>query len=174
MVLGLGVTRLLIGVITVFRTRRNAQVDWLPLAWTACLFLIQLEFWWAINQLPMTRSTYSFPDFVSLVVLTLSLFVASALILPNRPEDESLGLRGYFETEGKFALLAIAAFGVCGFLANLYFFEAPLVSLWALLDVPVILLPVLGFFAKHRSLQVATVSLYLPLLALDVWVSLAT
>lgn len=172
MVLGLGLTRLLLGVVSVFRTRRQSAIDWLPLAWTAGLFLVHLEYWWAINQLPLTRPTYSFIDFVSLVVLTLTLFVASALILPSRPEDEAMRLRRYFETEGRYALLAIATFGILGFAANLFFFDAPLVSLWALLDIPIIALPALGFFVRSRRLQELVVACYLPLLVLDTWVSL--
>jgi hypothetical protein len=174
MVLGLGVTRLLLGLITVFRIRRQAKLDWVPLVWSLCLFLTQLEYWWAINQLPASRPSFSFLDFVSLVVLTLALFAASALLLPSRPEDEAMDLRQYFETEGRFALLAMAIFSGLGFLANLVFFEAPLIALWSLLDLPIMGLLLLGFLANRRAVQATTACLYLPLLLVDIWVSLST
>jgi hypothetical protein len=174
MVLGLGVTRLLLSAVTVFRTRKTSAVDWVPLAWATSLFLTQLEYWWAINQLPTTRPEFSFLDFVSLVVLTLMLFVASALLLPSRPEDEEGGLRAYFEGEGRYALLAMATFTAMGFAANLVFFSAPLWSLWALMDVPMLALLLIGFFGKARRIREGAAALYLPLLTVDVWISLAT
>jgi hypothetical protein len=174
MVLGLSVTRQLLGLVTVFRIRRQPRTDWVPLIWSLSLLLTQLEYWWALNGLPLTRPDYSFIDFVCLVTLTLMLFLAAALLLPSRPEDEGMGLRAYFESEGRFALLAMAAFTGLAFLANLFFFGAPLLSLWALLDIPLLALLVLGFFARSRMAQTVVAGAYLPLLLIDIWISLGT
>lgn len=38
MILGLSVTRLLLGALTVFRIRRTAKPDWVALVWAAILF----------------------------------------------------------------------------------------------------------------------------------------
>lgn len=171
MVLGLGITRLLLGVITVFRIRRRATVDWIPLAWAFCLFLTQLEYWWAITQLPLVKPSFSFFDFVSLVVLTLMLFLAAALLLPNRTEDEQAGLRDYFEHEGRYALFAMAGFSSFGYLANGMFFGAPWFSFLAILGVPLMVLPVVGFFRRDRTSQVIVIGLYLPLLLVDTLLS---
>ncbi|WP_354044155.1 hypothetical protein [Devosia sp. UYZn731] len=171
MVLGLGVTRLLLGVVTVFRIRNKAAVDWLPLGWAVCLFMQQLEYWWAINQLPMIKSTFSFTDFVSLVILTMTLFVASALLLPSRTEDEAVDLRSYFETEGRYGLLAMSVFSLLAFLTNVFFFNAAPFAPWSVLDASLIVLPAIAFFAGPRRLQVGMFCIYLPVLALDIWIS---
>ena len=89
MVLGLGVTRLLLALVTVFRIRRQAPIDWLPLAWAAIIFITQLQFWWAITRLPSMGRAFTFADFIFLVSLTLMLFLAAVLLLPTRAEDES-------------------------------------------------------------------------------------
>jgi hypothetical protein len=47
MILGLSVTRLLLGALTVFRIRRVAKPDWVALVWAVMLFTMQLQFWWA-------------------------------------------------------------------------------------------------------------------------------
>ena len=52
MILGLGVTRLLSAFVAVFRSRKHSKLDWIPLAWAGCIFLWQLQFWWAIIELP--------------------------------------------------------------------------------------------------------------------------
>lgn len=114
MVLGLSITRLLLGLVTVFRIRYSSSADWVPLAWSFVLFEAQLEYWWSINQLPQLRATFTFPEFVFLVALTLMLFVSAALLLPSRGEDEQVSLQNYFERDGRFALLAYAAFLALG------------------------------------------------------------
>ncbi|WP_166219372.1 hypothetical protein [Pseudomonas atagonensis] len=44
MILGLSVTRLLLGALTVFRIRRAAAPDWVALLWAVMLFATQLDF----------------------------------------------------------------------------------------------------------------------------------
>lgn len=96
MVLGLSVTRQLLGLVTVFRIRRQSRTDWVPLIWSLSLFLTQLEYWWALNELPLTRPDYSFIDFVSLVTLTLMLFLAAALAAAQPPGGRGHGSAGLF------------------------------------------------------------------------------
>ena len=121
MILGLSVTRLLLGLVTVFRIRRTSPIDWVPLVWAVVLFETQLEYWWAINQLPSLRTTYTFEEFIFLVLLTLTLFLSAALLLPSRNEDELNGLRVYFEQDGRYSLLSYSAFLTLGFVANIFF-----------------------------------------------------
>jgi hypothetical protein len=172
MVLGLSITRLLLGLVTVFRIRRTSSADWVPLVWCAVLFVIQLQYWWAINGLPLLRSQYAFSDFLFLVSMTLMLFVTAALLLPSRSEDEREGLRAYFETDGRFALLSLSGFLLLAFVLNIFYFDEPVEAVWALLDVPMIVLPVLAFFASDRRFYAAITAVYLPLMAIDLWVSL--
>ncbi|MDQ6434280.1 hypothetical protein RB623_09485 [Mesorhizobium sp. LHD-90] len=172
MILGLGVTRLLLGLVTVFRIRRTAPVDWMPLAWAGIVFVVQLQFWWGVNQLPAIRPAFAFGDFVFLVALTLMLFLSAALLLPSRAEDESEGLRTYFERDGRYGLLAFASFLVLGFVVNLWFFREALLGLWSVLDIPMIVLPVAAFLSKSRRAQTWITVLYVPLMLVDVWVSL--
>jgi hypothetical protein len=172
MVLGLGVTRLLLGLVTVFRIRRTSPADWIPLAWAGIVFADQLQFWWALNQLPSIRPEFTFGDFLFLVALTLMLFLAAALLLPSRPEDETGGLGGYFERDGRYGLLALAGFLVLAFVTNVLFFDAPALALWSILDVPMIVLPVAAFLAPSRQMRAWITLAYLPLQAADIWVSL--
>ncbi|MGP9820095.1 hypothetical protein ACTZWW_08770 [Salinarimonas sp. NSM] len=173
MVLGLAVTRLLLGFVTVFRLRSRSAVDWITVTWAGVLFIEMLEYWWAINHLAAMRSTFGFADFLFLVGLTLTLFVASALILPSRAEDEDGSLRAYFERDGRYGLAALVAFHVLGMGANIHYFGQSPIAVWALLDVPIILLPALVLLASSRRVRAWTTAAYVPLLAVDLWVSLA-
>ncbi len=172
MVLGLSVTRLLLGLVTVFRIRDTAPIDWVPLAWSGILFLFQLQFWWAINQLPSLRESFDFGEFVFLVLLTLMLFLSAALLLPSRSEDEKDGLRAYFEKDGRYALMSLAIFLILAAIANMTFYKEPALGEWSLLDVPMIILPVAAFLSRKRRIYAVITALYLPLAAFDTWVSL--
>lgn len=102
------------------------------------------------------------------------LFLSAALLLPSRNEDETGGMRLYFEKDGRYALLAYAAFLLLGAVANVVFFEAPPLAAWALLDVAMIVLPIVTFAVKSRSVYAALTLAYLPLAALDTWLSLTS
>jgi len=173
MVLGLSVTRLLTGFVTIFRIRRTSPMDWVPLAWSGILFIMQLQYWWAINQLSSLRQTFHFGEFIFLVLTTLMLFLTAALLLPSRCEDEAQGLRVYFEQDGRFALISLTAFLLFGLVVNVFGFKSPIESAWAFTDIPMIILPALAFFLRERKYYATITAIYLPLCALDVWISLA-
>lgn len=174
MVLGLAVTRLLLGLVTAFRIRRTSRLDWVPMAWALILFLVQLQYWWAVNQLPTIRATFTFVDFLFLVLLTLALFLAAALILPSRAEDETGGLRVYFENDGRYALLAFSGFLVLAFIVNVGFFGSSPLSVWGITDIPMIVLPFVAFLAKSRTVYGGVTIVYLPLAAWDLWISVTS
>ncbi len=173
MVLGLGVTRILLGLVTVFRTRARSRPDWLTLTWAGIVFAAMLEFWWAINQLAAIRTDYTFADFFFLVILTMLLFLAAALVLPSRSEDEDGSLRGFFERDGRYGLLALSGFFVVALAVNVFYFGESVASVWGILDVPVILGPCAVFLARPGRTVAWLTVLYLPLFALDLWASLA-
>lgn len=173
MILGLSVTRLLLGMLTVFRIRRTAAPDWVALVWAAMLFATQLEFWWAVNALPDIKATFTFPEFLLLVLLALSLFVSAALLLPSRNEDEQSGLRVYFEQDGRYALLPLSGYFLLGLVVNMTFFRASPIALWGALDLLMIVLPVCAFKAKSRRLYTMITLAFVPLSAIDTAISLA-
>ncbi|MBH1966797.1 MAG: hypothetical protein I8H81_01255 [Pseudomonadales bacterium] len=172
MILGLSVTRLLLGALTVFRIRRSVAPDWVALVWAVTLFTTQLQFWWAVNSLPAVKVVYSFPEFLLLVLLALSLFVSAALLLPSRSEDEQNGLRLYFEQDGRYALLFLSTYLVLGLIVNVFFFQASPVALWGVLDVIMILLPLCTFVAKSRKAYSILTLMYVPVNVIDTVISL--
>jgi hypothetical protein len=173
MILGLSVTRLLLGALTVFRIRRVAKPDWVALVWAAMLFATQLDFWWAVNALPEIKGTFSFLEFLLLVLLALSLFVSAALLLPSRSEDEQQGLRVYFEQDGRYALLSLSTYLFLGLVVNVVLFRASPIALWGALDVIMIVLPVCAFYAKSRKAYSIVTLIYVPITAVDLAISLS-
>ena len=118
MILGLGVTRLLSSAVAVFKSRRRAAVDWLPLVWALVIFVQQIDFWWSLEELSILVPKWTFAEFLMLVALVLVLFLAAALILPQAEMERGDTLRGFFDRDGRYALLALAVFSLLAILAN--------------------------------------------------------
>ncbi|MEX5503732.1 hypothetical protein Q1J61_08035 [Pseudomonas putida] len=174
MVLGLSVTRLLLGALTVFRIRRNATPDWVALVWAVMLFTTQMDFWWAVNSLPLVRGTFSFQEFLLLVLLALALFVSSALVLPSRSEDELEGLRVYFEQDGRYALLFLSGYYLLGFIVNILLFGVSPLALWGAFDVIMIVIPLCVFAASSRKAYALLTVAFVPINIADLVISLLT
>lgn len=172
MILGLGVTRLLTGLIAVFRSRLRAEIDWLPVAWAVSIFMTQLQFWWGMNKDAVVIARWTFMEFTAAATLPMMLFVTAALLLPPNEMGKGDSLRRFFQVEGRFALVALALYNAMTIGANVILFGASPFALWALADVPMIVLPLLAFFAARRAIGVAATLLYLPWALFDaIWIS---
>jgi len=168
LLLGLGVTRLLTGVVGVFQARSRATVRWVPLVWAAAIFITQLQFWWAIIELETLVKTWTLVHFGSLLLLPLLLFVASALVLPQTLDaDEDLAT--FFERDGRWGLLCLSAYSLLAICANALFFDtAPLSQAGAMLAVEAAL-PAVYLGAKTDRVRAATTVAYLLAVLVGAW-----
>ena len=69
-----------------------------------------------------------------LVALVLALFLAAALVMPRDDNSKTESLRSFFDEDGRWALLMLAAFNICALLANLTFWQQSILSLDAALN----------------------------------------
>lgn len=165
LVLGLGVTRMLLGLVAVFRSRKRAAVDWLPLAWAAIIFLTQMQYWWAVTHMPDALDDWTFPGFLALTGFTGLLFVCGALLLPQAEMLEEESLRTFFEAEGKWALPFLSLFFALSLVVNAVYFEVGLLEPWAVLNLIATLLPLIVYRSASRMLQAAITLAALPFYA---------
>jgi hypothetical protein len=133
----------------------------------------QLDFWWAVNALPAIKVTSTFLEFLLVVLLTLSLVVSAALLLPSRSEDEQNGLRVYFEQNDHYAQLSLSTYFILGFTVNITFFQASPKAHWGALDIIMIVLPVCMLKAKSRKWHSIITLAYVYINAVDLAISLA-
>ncbi|MBB5208308.1 hypothetical protein [Chiayiivirga flava] len=169
MLLGLGVTRLLSSAIAVFRSRQRATLDWVPLAWAAIIFLEQLQFWWAIIELPSLVPVWTIGSFLLLVCLTLLLYVAAALVLPSAELQRGESLGAEFRRDGRWALAALSVYCLLALVADWWFWRGHMDPRTALLIVPQIVLPLLYLGLASRRLQVAVTLVYVANGMLAAW-----
>jgi hypothetical protein len=169
-ILGLGVTRLLSSVVEVFRSRNQAHLDWIPLVWAGCIFLWQIQFWWGIIELPALIGEWTIGSFLTLVSLTLLLFISAGLVLPPSKLEKNESLRESFERDGRWALVALSVYFVGALFTDWLLWNVSPVSLWGAFLIVLTLLPLLFIWSRSRRVQAAITLVYVPL---SIWAALA-
>ncbi len=79
LVLAIGVTHLLQGVVTVVRYRETLAPDWVPVAWAASLFLTSALYWWSLWD--FRTAQWTFPTFLFVLLAPTLLYVAISLLV---------------------------------------------------------------------------------------------
>ena len=98
-VIGLAITQLLISVQRLVQAREQVRFYWLPILWTAVLFVAQVEWWWGIWG-QRNDVSWNFFYFLYLLLVPVVLFLAAAFVLPDVSTEvatrETCDLREYY------------------------------------------------------------------------------
>jgi len=168
-ILGLGVTRLLSDAVIVFRSRGRARLDWVPLGWAGCIFVWQVQYLWAVIELPNLAQTWTRIDFVLLLGLSLLLFIAAALVLPDSVLEDGESLSDSFRRDGRWALLALSGWGCNALAVNWVMFGLSPLSYEAGLLTVIIVLPVTFLAISSRRVREGITILNLVLTLWAAW-----
>ena len=152
-VIGLAIAHVLSVVLKVFHARRDCPVDWLPLTWTAYVLVFQMQYWWTLFQVA-GRESWTLQMFCLLFLIAIVLFLAGGLMLPQNPAAYPAGLRHYFESDGKWGVLAFNAYFALGILGNVTLFDFPPLDRLHVLMMVVIASGVLFTRLKARRKQI--------------------
>jgi len=123
MILGLGVTRLLTSAVTVFRSRHHAEIHWIPFVWAASIFVLQVQFWWAVIELAQLIEVWTLTGFLLLLSIPLLLFAAAAMILPLKELGAGESLLSEFHRDGRWGLSCLAAYAALAAIIDFYLFD---------------------------------------------------
>jgi hypothetical protein len=149
-ILSLGITRLCSDTTLLVRSRRDSSLDWIPLTWAACIFIWQIQYLWAIIELPNLIRIWTLPEFLGLLILSLTLFFAGSLVIPH--QEGEIGAR-YDEHEGwhgRGALIAVAIWGWVAVLIDLWMFSESLLSQGILLMMLVGIVPLIFLMTVNK------------------------
>jgi hypothetical protein len=107
-VLGLGITNLLMGLARLVQMRGRVKVFWPTIVWALTLLLIHVQTWWTMFGLRGVE-TWTFLAFALTLMQPILLFFLSALVLPDFDREEALDLRAnYFAHVRWFFAILIA------------------------------------------------------------------
>ena len=94
-VLGLGITNLLMGLARVVQMRGRVKVYWPTVSWALTLLVIHVQTWWSMFGLRFVK-TWDFVSFSLTLAQPILLFFLSALVLPDFDRDEAHDLRANY------------------------------------------------------------------------------
>ncbi len=94
-IIGLGLTQILTALGRIIRHRDHVRTDWLPLLWAVVLLLIYVQVWWSMFGLRHV-SEWTFPAFAAVLAQTGTLYLMSAVVLPEQVADQPVDLRTYY------------------------------------------------------------------------------
>lgn len=154
MILGLGVTRVLSGLVEVFRSRHRAKLDWIPVVWAIVVFAVQLQLWWAVIELAHVVKVWTPLSFLLLISLPLLLFIAAALILPAQKLEEGSSIRDSFMEDGRWGLGALSLYMLFAIVADWHFWRVPLWSVEGVLNLVLAVLPLGLLMSRSRGVEV--------------------
>lgn len=149
-VLGVGITGMLSGAVALFRARGTVRFDWIPLVWAGCIFLWQLQYWWAVIELSGIVRTWTILEFSVLLLLVILLYVSSALVLPPQPVSNGSDLAAAFEHDGRWALIFLSAYFGVALVANVYLWQTTSLNYTQALDFALIVVPILYLRTQER------------------------
>ena len=120
LVLGLALASLLTGFAAMVRARERIVMYWPLPAQMVLIFLVQIQVWWALFALREVAH-WSFTEFLVVLMQPLTIYLATAFLVPDIREGETLDLRSAYFREARWYFAAIL-FGLIDSLAkNLVF-----------------------------------------------------
>ncbi|HEY0005373.1 MAG TPA: hypothetical protein VGB17_11240 [Pyrinomonadaceae bacterium] len=94
-VIGLGMSHLLTGLVELIKLRRSVRFYWVYLVWVVLTFMGHVFLWWSLWNLRGLR-VWNFFSFLLILFEPVLLFVIAAFLIPKLDADERTDLREYF------------------------------------------------------------------------------
>ena len=94
-VIGLGLSHVLTGVVELFKARGRVKFYWVHLLWVALTFVGHIFLWWTMWNLRLLRD-WDFFSFLLLLLAPVLLYVAASFLLPKVEPSGAIDLREYF------------------------------------------------------------------------------
>jgi len=164
---GLGVSYAVNCLISVFRLRKEAKFDWIPLAWMAICFILMLQFWWALLELSTLVMVWTVPAFLVVISIPLSLYITVALFLPAPSSQYASVWADEFWRDGKWGMLALAYYAFAGWATNFFLFKDTSFGLAELALVAEFILALAFLAVPQRGARIAITFAYAAIIVLN-------
>lgn len=118
-VVGLGLTELLLNFYRLVEARRRVQWDPLPLAWAALLLVAVVNYWWGIRAIMATANGWTTGQFMLLMVSPIFIFLSCAAALPKVEAEGRIDMKAAYLAERTIFLLFFLGYGLGNWLITL-------------------------------------------------------
>jgi len=97
-IVGLGITQVLTAAGRLIRQRDRVRGDWLPPLWAGVLLIVYVQVWWSMFGL-RRHEQWTFFEFLIVLTQTATLYMMSAVVLPEQVDDAGTDLKAYYERQ---------------------------------------------------------------------------
>lgn len=110
-IIGIGLTEMLGNLHRLVRNRGRVQWDWLPVAWSAALLLLVINYWWSIYLgVSGLDQTSNAAEFGLILVPPILLFLTTASVLPNFDGSSEWDMRRSYDEHRKTFIATFALY----------------------------------------------------------------
>ncbi len=109
-VVGLGLTELLLSFYRLVQARRRVTWDALPLAWALLILVAVVNFWWGIRAIMASAGGWTTGEFMLAMISPVFIFLACAASLPKVEAGEPLDMNAAYSEERTAFLLFFLAY----------------------------------------------------------------
>ena len=157
LVLGLGMTNILSGIITAVRNRKQVRLHWIPFMW-AFNFMMQLMTFffviWDLNvRFELIGENWTWKYYGPQMFHSVLIFLGAGMILPTKRESNIDTLIGDFEEHGRLALIPLMLAHLAAWPLNMYLHGASMFAAANYMNVVCIGVIFLGFKSTKRVWQ---------------------
>jgi hypothetical protein len=123
-VLGLGITQILVGVANLIKQYDRVTLYWPHLIWVIFILLLHIQEWWVTYELKYF-TPWRLPIFLFIMLYPINLFVLAKLLFPDKPQSGLKNFREFYFSNYKkiFSLLIVS--GVLSVIYNLFILGLP-------------------------------------------------
>ncbi len=109
-IVGLGLTELLLTFYRLVQARCRVTWDALPLAWALLILIAVVNFWWGIRAIMAGASGWTTGEFMLVMISPVFIFLACAAALPKIESGERLDMKEAYAKERTAFLLFFLAY----------------------------------------------------------------
>ena len=112
-IVGLGLTEMFGNLHRLIRNRARVGWDALPIAWAAMMFLLIVNYWWALYlRLDGSQQARTAADFALILTPAILLFLTTASVLPSFEGDSDWDMKNQYREQRGTWILTFALYQV--------------------------------------------------------------
>ena len=158
-VLGISASHILWSTACAIRDRRHMRLHWIPLAWAGCIFMVHIQYWFAAYQTNALIEKWAWLPYLILLLLSILLFFAGALVLPRDSRHRPDSLFEDFQTDGRLGLMPLAAYHIAWIPTGWYFYDNAM-EFENLVNIALFALVMTSLSTRNERLEAAVIISY--------------
>ena len=157
-VLGLGLTELLLTFYRLVQARRRVAWDALPLAWALLILIAVVNFWWGIRAIMAGASGWTTGEFMLTMISPIFIFLACAAALTKVEAGEQLDMKAAYAEERTGFLLFFLAYQGGNWVIDLARLAGPMSQIVTMHRTAVCVALIVALVARSRKWDWAAIA----------------